>query len=309
MIKYIATASILKAFSINEQTRKAYRFLGNSMGGRSRADSRMPSYYIERVQRTLDLTKRYGLLRDGARLLELGTGWMHWEALTTRLFFDIKADLYDVWDNRQLPALKSYLQQLVDSLDKITGITDEERSRAKALAASVMQAKDFPELYELLGFRYVLDPKGMLGGLEDGSYDLIVSAGVFEHLPRGTVPEYIRQTSRVLKPGGYAVHSINTADHLHLYDMVTSPKNYLRYSDRSWKLLFENELQYINRLQRCEWMQIFEDAGFHCIEEFGSKCDVGGLKIHAQFQSMDRVSLETTSWYAVYQKPVSGLPA
>jgi SAM-dependent methyltransferase len=303
MIKYAATASVLKAFSINRPTRQLYRALGNKLGARSRARSQMPAYYMERVQRMLDLAGRYQLLPEGARLLELGTGWMHWEALTTRLFFNIEADLYDVWDNRQLDALKSYITQFLDRSGQLTGITPEQRDRAASLCARILESPSFEALYALLGFRYVLDEQGMLGTLKDESYDLVVSAGVFEHLPREGVPEYIRQTNRVLEPGGYAVHSINTADHLHLYDRTTSPKNYLRYSDKSWRLFFENQLQYINRLQRCEWMDIFEKAGFVCLEEFGSRCDIGSLTVNKQFSNMDPVSLETTSWYAVYQKP------
>ena len=303
MIKYSATASVLKAFSLNKSTRQLYRALGNKLGARSRARSAMPAYYMERVQRMLDLSHRYPLFRGGQRMLELGTGWVHWEALTTRLFFDIQADLYDVWDNRQFDALKSYVTQFLERMDNLTGLAPEQRSRAASLCSGILKLPGFESLYESLGFRYVLDPQGILANLSNDSYDLVVSAGVFEHLPRAGVPDYIRQTCRILKPGGYAVHSINTADHLHLYDKSTSPKNYLRFSDTSWRLLFENQLQYINRLQRCEWMAIFDSAGFVCREEFGSRCNLDNITVSKQFRNMDPVSLETTSWYAVYQKP------
>jgi SAM-dependent methyltransferase len=265
----------------------------------------MPDYYMERVQRMLDLAAKYPLLHDGFRMLELGTGWMHWEALTTRLFFRIEADLYDVWDNRQFAALKSYLSQFVNRMTELKGVTAGQSADVVALCEEILATANFEDLYRLLGFRYIVDSRGMLESVADGLYDLVVSAGVFEHLPRGSVKEYIRQTHRVLKPGGFAVHSINTADHLHLYDTATCPKNYLRYSDKVWKLFFENELQYINRLQRCEWMTIFEEAGFVCIEECGSRCDLGEIVVNERFQAVDQVSLETTSWYAVYQKPAS----
>lgn len=304
MIKYYATAFALKAFSTTAPLRRLYRYLGNTVGSGRRARSTMPAYYFERVARILDLAQRHGAVRDGIRMLELGTGWMHWEALTARLFFDLRADLYDVWDNRQLQPLKSYLGQLQSRFDSLQGVTPEAVTRANNLVQRIKDAPDFEALYSLLGFRYVLDPAGMLADLPSASYNLVVSAGVFEHLPREGVPEYVRQTHRLLKPGGYAVHSINTTDHLHLYDMTASPKHYLRYSDRTWQLIFANEVQYINRLQRCEWMKIFADAGFVCIEENSSRCDLTGLRIHPQFQTMDRLSLETTSWCGVYQKPV-----
>lgn len=305
MIKYTATAFALKAFSVCGPTRSLYRYIGNAVGGRDRANSKMPAYYVERVQRMLDLARKHSLLKDGTRMLELGTGWMHWEALTTRLFFNIEADLYDVWDNRQLDALKSYLRQLLASFDQLKGVSPQEKERAFALAEKIFAVSSFDELYRLLGFRYILDPEGMLRGIKSSSYDLLVSAGVYEHLPRAGVPDYIKENARVLRPDGYAIYSINTTDHLYLYDRSTSPKNYLRYSDRKWRLLYENEVQYINRLQRCEWMDIYRNAGLECVEEYSSRCDLGNLPIDEQYRHMDRLSLETTSWFSVYHKPKS----
>ena len=72
----------------------------------------MPGYYPDRVKRMLRLQKNYNIVHHGDRILELGTGWLRWEALTLRLFYDIEAVLFDVWDNRQLGGLKNYLRQL-----------------------------------------------------------------------------------------------------------------------------------------------------------------------------------------------------
>src|SRR5215472_17040171 len=113
MVKYHLTALALKGFSCCEPTRTLYRGLGNWLGARKRASAAMPSYYFERVQRNVATCLKYGPpLQANDLLLELGTGWIHWEALTLRLFFDFQAVLYDVWDNRQLIALKSFLRQL-----------------------------------------------------------------------------------------------------------------------------------------------------------------------------------------------------
>src|SRR6202040_1146893 len=92
--------------------RSFYRRLGNTVGNRRRSSGVMPDYYAERVKRMLRLQKQYSIVSDGDRIIELGTGWLHWEALTLRLFYDIKAVLFDVWDNRQLGGLKNYVRQL-----------------------------------------------------------------------------------------------------------------------------------------------------------------------------------------------------
>src|SRR5262245_41296508 len=102
MIKYIATAGALKVFSRGPAMQRLYRRLGNRFGGSRRSSGPMPAYYAERVKRILRLLREHPLVKDGDRIIELGTGWLHWEALTLRLFYDIEAVLYDVWDNRQM---------------------------------------------------------------------------------------------------------------------------------------------------------------------------------------------------------------
>jgi len=57
----------------------------------------MPGYYPDRVKRMLRLQKNYNIVHHGDRILELGTGWLRWEALTLRLFYDIEAVLFDVY--------------------------------------------------------------------------------------------------------------------------------------------------------------------------------------------------------------------
>jgi hypothetical protein len=125
----------------------------------------MPDFYVSRIENTLKLSKTFGIPADGVRVLELGTGWLHWEAVTTSLFFDVTGVLYDVWDNRQLNGLKNYLRQLAPRLEDLD-IDPARRSRAKALIARIEPMSDYRPLYELLGFQYVVDEAGVLGALE-----------------------------------------------------------------------------------------------------------------------------------------------
>src|SRR5260221_793327 len=98
MVKYIATAVALKFFSFGSVTRGFYRRLGNSVGGRRRRTGQMPSFYPDRVKRIVRVAKQHHIVANGDRILELGTGWLHLEAITLKLFFDINAVLFDVCD-------------------------------------------------------------------------------------------------------------------------------------------------------------------------------------------------------------------
>ena len=294
MVKYVTAAVALKCFSAGPLMRGLYRKVGNELGDRRRRTGTMPSYYVERVKRILRLTSQHDIVQDGDRILELGTGWLHWEAVTLRLFFDIEAVLFDVWDNRQLGGLKNYLRQLGPMLGDGLGLTPAQLSRAHGIIADVVKVQSFDELYKLLGFRYVVESSGSLKQFGDGSFQLVVSGGVLEHVKREALPELVSEMRRILKPGGWALHSIDTSDHLSHYDSRVSKKKYLSFSDLTWKRLFENDVQYINRLQRGDWLRLFGSGGLELFDEDSRRVDVSGLRLARQYSQMEAHDLECT---------------
>lgn len=294
MLKYHLTAAMLKVASLNGVTKRLYRNLGNTVGQRGRRNKPMPAYYLKRVNRNVTLGHEHGVFNGGATVLEFGTGWMHWEALTTRLFFDFSATLYDVWDNRQMEALQSYLKQLKQALAAGRISPPGDIPRALRIIDDVRQLNTFEELYKFLGFNYVVDPKGELELLPAAAFDVVISAGVLEHVHVDSAWKIVQGMARVLKPGGYGIHSITISDHLYHYDLSASPKQYLHYSERTWKLWFENEVQYINRIQRSEWLAMFQRAGFDVIEDGGAYCALNGLALNDAYRTFDRHDLECT---------------
>jgi SAM-dependent methyltransferase len=294
MIKYFTTAVALRGFSATPITRRLYRKLGNEMGGKRRRSGAMPRYYVDRVERIVRLLRAHRLIRDGDRILELGTGWLHWEAITLRLLFDVEAVLFDVWDNRQLGGLKNYLAQLGPMLGGDVGLSAVQVQRAQSMIKTIVAVQSFDELYERLNFKYVIEPSGSLKEFTDGSFDLIVSGGVLEHVKRESVPGLIRETYRVLKPRGWALHSIDTSDHLSHYDASVSKKKYLTYSEPTWRVFFENEVQYINRLQRGQWLEMFRSAGFELMDEDSRQVDISDLKVAERYREMKPHDLQST---------------
>jgi SAM-dependent methyltransferase len=303
MVKYVTTAVALRGFSCSPLTRRLYRSLGNRVGNRRRSSGPMPRYYPERVKRMLRLQRQHKIVRDGDRIIELGTGWLHWEALTLRLFCDIEAVLFDVWDNRQLGGLKNYLRQLRPMLTGGFELSAEELKHAQSLIDAILKVNSFAELYNLLGFQYVIENSGSLRKFESNSFQLVVSGGVLEHVKRQALPTLIGETRKVLKPGGWAVHSIDTADHLEHYDRKVSPKMYLSFSEETWRRLFENEVQYINRVQRGEWLELFKANGFELIEEEARRVDLSGLRLADRYADMDKGDLECTVLRLALQRP------
>jgi hypothetical protein len=302
MIKYHLSALALKGFSCCEPARNIYRGLGNRFGGRKRSFGEMPAYYFERAERNVTWCLKHGPLKADDLVLELGTGWVHWEAITLRLFFDFQAILYDVWDNRQLNALKSFVRQLAGQFGQKSFLEGCDFEHARSVVGIIEHAETFEELYRALGFRYVLDPSGLMGSLPRNSFRLAISAGVMEHIQAHDAPQFVSNMASLLVPGGICIHGIALMDHLAFYDHSASPKQYLAYSDSQWKFWCENGVQYINRIQRSEWLRMFVSAGLCVLEERAALVDVGGLRVHPQYRGLSREDIECTSLVVVARK-------
>lgn len=292
---------ILRAFS---HSTRLYRLLGNEFGARLRVRNGMPKYYPSRAKRFLERCERHQAIRDGSRLLEIGTGWMHWESMVLRSFYDVETTLFDVWDNRQLEALKRFFGQFEDSICEVMGIDETQRQRIHHLTQVIVQAKSFDDLYKSLGFQYVIDKNGSLEQFQDESFDLIYSVNVLEHIDRSAAPQLLRDYHRVLKSGGFSVHSIDISDHLVSFSRSKHMprKNYLRYSDEKWKRTFENKVQYINRIQRQDWLDLFRESGLELVEEETKTCDVDLTKVSKTYEHLTKRDLECKSLTVVHRK-------
>lgn len=303
MVKYVMVATALKLFSSSSPMKKLYRRLGNTFGSKRRVNSNIPPYYIERVKRMLNLCERFNVIKNDDKVLELGTGWVHWEATTMRLLFDIEAVLFDVWDNRQFEAFKKYFAEFDKLIGREIDIDPVKNRRIHNLIKVISSTSSFDDFYDAFGFKYIIEPSGKLDRIKNESFDVIVSAGVLEHIEKGQLSEYIREFYRLLKPGGYCVHSINIADHLYAYDKSVSIKNYLKYSDKIWRFCFENEVQYFNRVQKSEWLALFNRAGLKLIDEESTCSNIGSIEINQKYRELQRQDLECISLKIVHRKP------
>ncbi len=302
MIKYVMTAAALKFFSLTPQTKHMYRQLGNTLGQRRRIMHGLDRDEIDRAKRMLAWCEKYQIAQPGNRLLEIGTGWIHWDATVIRLFYDVSITLFDIWDNRQLAAYKRSLAAFDALVEKEFLLDEAQCERVHGLLQAILKAPSFDEIYNLLGFEYVVDPSGVLKLFQNDAFDALFSCNVLEHVDRTILPEFVRDFHRTLKPGGYSIHQIDPGDHLAYYDPGVSFKNYLRYSDRVWRSFFENEVQYFNRVQSSEWLQLFREAGFTLVDEELISVDISNLKIDDEYQNLSQLDLACIGMRVIHRK-------
>jgi SAM-dependent methyltransferase len=134
------------------------------------------------------------------------------------------------------------------------------------------------------------------------SLSLIFSCNVLEHVDKRILPEFIQDYYRLLKPGGHSIEMIDLGDHLYYYDRSVSPKNYLRCSDKVWKRYFQNDVQYINRVQRPEWLELYHRAGLETVEEESLSGDIGSIKVDERYKHLDQQNLQCITLWVVHEK-------
>lgn len=302
MFKYAAVAAASKMFSLNDATKSVYRKAGNVALNRMRSADGLPERYVDRAHWLIRTTEKHRILEDGDRVLELGTGWVHWESVILRLFYDIEVTAYDVADCRLFGTLRHYLAALADEVGSFEAIVGGQRvARARELISEAISADSFESFYRVMGFTYVVDPDGTLETLTPG-FRLAVSSDVLEHIQEAKLAAYLQRLRELLVPGGFSVHQIDLVDHFHYFDVNVSPKNYYRYSDKIWRRLFESDVQYWNRVQRPEWLEMFTVAGFQPVEVEDVAEQLASLSLAPRYRSLAQADLECMQLRTVHRR-------
>jgi SAM-dependent methyltransferase len=133
------------------------------------------------------------------------------------------------------------------------------------------------ELEERFGIRYLAPCDARGTGLPGESIDFVSSTDTCEHIPGGELAEIFRESHRLLRPGGAFSCRIDLQDHYAYFDRSLSPYNFLRYSDRAWRLV-NSPLHHQNRLRSPEYLQLVRGAGFELVVEKPSGPSEAGLK-------------------------------
>lgn len=302
MLRYVAASAAAKAASATPATRRSYRRLGNAFETWRRSREGLPERYVQRARRLLSCVERYVDLAADNSVLEIGTGWVHWESLIFSLASDVEATLYDVVDNRLFPTFKLYASEMGPLLETI-GLPVERTLSARAILDTVRDASSFDEVYSKLSWSYVLDETGTMKDLPENFFDFVVSADVLEHVNRKILGSFLDNMFQVMRAGSFTFHSIDLRDHLSNYDLKAPAKFYYRFDGTTWDQWFNSKVQYINRLQRPEWLSLFRRAGFECVSEETVYEPHGVANVHPSYSHLTQPELDTRTLILVLRKP------
>lgn len=245
----------------------------------------------------------------GTRIMEVGTGWYPTLPLC---FFLAGAGSIATFDIVRLLG-ESVTFRLLASLEKhvpgIANLAGESSTAVHARLVDLRRSKNLGELLIASSIEYFAPADGRATGLEPNSIDLVYSNSVLEHVPREVIRGLMQESFRVLKPGGLAMHNVGCNDHYAFFDKSISFGNFLQYGEREWRL-WNNPIQYQNRLRAPEFVELATAAGFDVINKRthvrpGTLEALANMRIAPQFDRFSRDELAATTVDFIGRKPVN----
>jgi hypothetical protein len=231
--------------------------------------------------------------------LELGTGWYPIVPVGLALAGIEQVITVDVSQLLDAARLERVLELYADSrLAAVLPGLDETRAKALIEAARAASPASPTEALAAIGVAAIVGDAQKLA-LPTTPVELIVSNNTLEHVPARTLAEILAAWRRVATPGAVLDHFIDLSDHYAHFDHSISEFNYLRFSPGSWRL-FNNRLQYQNRLRASDYQRLFEQAGFRVVaheSELGSEAELAQIKLAAPFKRYQQADLAVLrSW-------------
>jgi SAM-dependent methyltransferase len=215
---------------------------------------------ISRALEVVELIREAGADPFKGVYLEIGTGWrpflpfiLHLIGADRIITLDVNRWLNEAYAWETFRALEERLPAIADRLK--VKVSDLQRR----YEAAKPRSKD--SLLQALAVEYRCPGDARRTGLSDESVDFVCSSNVLEHVPPEILRDIHRESLRILRPGGLAVHRFNPGDHACHVDPSVTAVNFLRYSERQWHWYGGSGLAYHNRLRCIQHQSLLEEAG------------------------------------------------
>jgi SAM-dependent methyltransferase len=289
-VNYFVAASALKVASANAWTRSAYRAATMLKTSPRKAAVQEALWCLE------------GLPDEWQCLLDLGTGWAHVLCIFCALLRQDELHAFDTEDMRNWRSFQATVPLIRDQVLSLP-LDSAARDRAQRRAEQLLKAADFDAAYQIMGLRYHCSASGC-PDFPEGTFDRIMSIDVLEHVDADKFLLAAQTWHRILKPGRQFVAQVGLDDHLAFHQGRFGSKRYMRYSERAWRMLIGNSVQYINRLTASEIIGLLTDVGFSIESiETDSSGDTAPDAVHPDYRHQSEADIRAVRLMVRARKP------
>ena len=227
--------------------------------------------------------------RAGFTALELGTG--SWPIVPIGLYLCGASDIftYDLVPVLRRDTLRRTLELFgefknEEALGRILRAVQPERlQRLEDVLGRVDEETPAQSLKQLNIHVRIDDARAT--ALPDNSVDLVFSTVVFEHIGAEILKGLLTEFGRIAKPDAVMSHYVGLADQYASFDKSITPFNFLKYSDRQWRVL-NNPITPQSRLRMADYRELFRQSGWGIVEErntSGLMDDLGKIRLAPEF--------------------------
>ncbi len=249
-----------------------------------------------------------GAQRVPGTVLELGTGWYPIVPIGLALAGAARVVTIDVsplLDRERVAQVAQRYRATLEAGELQTALPELDPARAEALLAAAARRTGPAELLEALGVSAIVgDVRDVT--LASGSVELFVSNNTLEHIPAAQLADVLGALRRLAAPGAVMDHFVDLSDHYAHFDHSLSEFNYLRYPPALWRL-FNNRLQYQNRLRISDYRALLASAGFRLVaeeSERGVAAELAAIELAAPFRGYAQADLLVLrSWLTAVAQP------
>lgn len=208
--------------------------------------------------------KELGIALAGLRYMEIGTGWLPTLPICYALSGAREVVSFDLTRHLDARLTFAMVTLLESQLSTIAEAGGRPLVEVEAAYAELRGASTVGDLLRRAQIDYRAPANAAASRLPDGGVDVVFSNSVLEHVPPANIARMMRESRRVLRAGGLAIHSANCGDHYAYFDRNITAINYLTYPGRVWAF-WDNWLLYQNRLRPVDFTRIAEEAGLEVV--------------------------------------------
>jgi hypothetical protein len=236
---------------------------------------------------------------QGKTFVEVGSGWYPTLPVCFYLAGAERCHTLDLYRHMDWPLVMRMLHRLDVHVPKIAEQLGLDEGVIRGRLADLQLATGLDDMLCRAHIEYHAPADATRTGLPDRTVDVVYSNSVLEHVPAQVIAKLMTETRRVLRAGGIALHSVNCGDHYAYFDQRVTQINYLRYSSAAW-WLWNNDLQYQNRLRADDFLEMARGAGLEVIlnkqrPRSELLASFASFPVAAEFRHYSREQLCTTS--------------